>query len=255
MSLQELIQPSTWQLYSKKVKEHIAHPQYVGLFKTQEAKPHEMRLVVGKEGSIKEGACVYLYWLVDEADGIIADAKFQVFGPPALIAAADIACQLVLRKSYDQASRIRADLIDQEARDQKEKKAFPPECTLYLYQVVSAMDLAVKQCLDIPYAEEYAATPIALDADETRQIIENFFELPKDQQIKLIEEIVDQEIRPYIELDAGGIEIQDLIGVEVKITYAGSCVECPSAIGSTLSAIQKILQNRIHPSLTVTPEF
>lgn len=255
MSFEELTSPYQWYQYSKKIKERILHPSYVGFFTVKEAESHEMRLVIGKEGSIEEGAAIYLYWLVDESDGIIADAKFQVFGPPALIAAADIVCQLVVRKTYDQASRIRADLLDKEVRDKNQSKGFPAHAEPYLFQVISAIDQAVHQCMDIPYAEEYRATPIAGDGNMDQAIIEKFYEIPKAEQIKIIEEVVDKEIRPYIELDAGGIEIQDILGSEVKISYAGACVECPSSIGSTLSAIQQILQNKVHPTLTVTPEL
>lgn len=255
MSMRQRLLDHVWDHFSDVVKKRALHPQYAGYFTVEQAESNEMRLVVGKEGSLELGAVVYLYWLVDETDGIIADAKFQVFGPPTLIAAADISCQLVLRKTYDQASRIRSDLIDQEARESKSQQAFPDENERELHMIISAMDQAAKQCMDIPFAEDYTATPIASGDNTASQVIENFFSIPKEEQIKVIEEVVDKEIRPYIELDAGGIEIQDIEGNIIKITYSGACVSCPSSIGSTLSAIQNILQTRVHPNLSVAPDF
>ena len=207
-----------------------------------------MRCVIGKEGPL------HLYWLVDESDGIIADAKFQAFGPVGLIAAAEVATELVLRKNYDQVSRLTADLIDQHVRDKKEVSAFPKECDPYLNQVLSAIDQAVQQCLDIPFTASYDTTPIENDFGEIPGGLPGWEEFPYGQKVKIVEEVIDKEIRPYIELDAGGVNLIEFRETgEVLISYEGSCTSCHSATGSTLSAIQKILRARVHPSLFVTP--
>jgi NifU-like protein len=81
-------------------------------------------------------------------------------------------------------------------------------------------------------------------------------ELPTKEKIALIEEIIDKEIRPYIELDAGGIQILNLIDEkELIIAYQGACTSCHSATGATLNAIAQILQARIDPELIVTPDL
>ena len=65
-----------------------------------------------------------------------------------------------------------------------------------------------------------------------------------------------EEVQPYIELDAGGIEVPELKnGQEVVIAYQGACTTCPSSTGATLNAIQEILRARVHPSLTVKPDL
>ncbi len=113
-----------------------------------------MRLVTGREGQL----C--LYWLVDEADGIIADAKFQVFGPPLLIAVGEIASELVLRKNYDQAFAHFGRSSRQLRARPEEAPAFPKEAASYLNQAISAIDKAVHQCIDIPYAAtDFDITP------------------------------------------------------------------------------------------------
>ncbi len=207
-----------------------------------------MRLVIGREGTLS------FYWLVDESDGVIADAKFQAYGPIGLIAAAEVASELVIRKNYDQISRLTADLIDQHVRDRKEKAAFPKECDVCLNQVLSAIDNGVQQCFDIPFAASYDVTPIENDFGEIPGGIPGWEEFPHGQKSKIIEEVLDKEIRPYIELDAGGVKLIEFReSGEVLISYQGSCTTCHSSTGSTLSAIQKILRARIHPSLFVTP--
>jgi NifU-like protein len=235
--------------FTKKIEGKLDRLRFVGYFTVKEAEEKNMRLVTGKEGKL----C--LYWLVDEADGIIADAKFQAFGPPALIAAGEIASELVLRKNYDQASRISADLLDNCVRDRKESSAFPKEASSFLNQVLTAIDKAVHQCIDIPYAAtDFDVTPIEWDSSENPGGMPGWDELTHSQKVKIIEEVIDKEIRPYIELDAGGVKIVELKeNGEVHIAYEGSCTTCHSSTGSTLTAIQQIIKSRIHPSLTVVP--
>ncbi|HSX10937.1 MAG TPA: NifU family protein [Chlamydiales bacterium] len=245
-----MIQPHYWELFSKKLREKIDRLRFVGFFSPALAEEKNMRLVTGRVGNL----C--LYWLVDETDGIIADAKFQAFGPIGLIGAAEVGTELILRKNYDQASRLSADLIDQHVRDRKETPAFPKECHPYLNQILTAIDHAVQQCLDIPFAATYDTTPIESDFGEIPGGIPGWEQFPSNQKLKIIEEVVDKEIRPYIELDAGGVHIKNFINDrEVVIAYEGSCTTCHSSTGSTLTAIQQILKSRVHPSIFVTPQL
>ncbi|MBI3900671.1 MAG: NifU family protein [Chlamydiia bacterium] len=232
----------------KKWRERLDRLFFVGYFTPKEAEEKGMRLVIGKEGKL------FLYWLVDETDGVIADAKFQVFGPPALILAAEIASELVLRKNYHQASRISADLIDRQLQDKQGKPAFSPEMGSFLNQVLSAMTHAVDQCIEIPCAAtHYEETPIAWDANAGGGVAD-WESRSKEEKLAILHEVIDKEVRPYIELDEGGVTIEDLKeNNEVHIAYQGSCTSCHSATGSTLTAIQQILKTRVHPALTVIP--
>jgi NifU-like protein len=247
MSLARLIQPSPWEKYTKKLRDKIDRPRFAGFFHPGDERG--MRLVRGQEGML----C--FYWLVDDSDGVIADAKFQAYGPPLLLAAGEIASELVLRKNYDQASRITADLLDQQCRDKKDSQVFPKEAFSYLNQAISAIDRAVTKCLDIPFAASHDVTPIEYDFGQTPGGIPGWEGFPPEQKRKIIEEVIDKEIRPYVELDAGGVSVVDLKDSEVWIAYEGSCTSCHSSTGSTLSAIQKILQARVFPGLTVVPQL
>ena len=221
--------------------------QFVGFFTAGQAEEKQMRLVTGKEGML----C--FYWLVDEGDGIIADAKFQAFGPPGLVAVGEAVSELTLRKNYDQVSRISADLIEKHIRAKKEVS--PKDAAPFLNQALSAIDRAVHQCIDIPFTASFEATPIELDFPELPGGLPGWAEFPVEKKRAILEEVIDKEIRPYVELDAGGIQVVELRGErEVVIRYEGSCTTCPSSVGSTLSAIQKILKARVHPSLDVVTE-
>lgn len=248
-----MIRPHYWELFSRKVRDRLARLAHVGTFLTKEATARCMRLVAGREGKSTES--VLLYWLVDPTDGIIADARFQAIGPPGLLAAAEIATEFAIRKHYDQMARLTADLLDQQVRDRRDVPAFPPECSVHLNKVLEAIEQAVQQCLDLPMPIDHE-TPIDPALLENQGGVPNWEELPTQQKRRLIEEVIEKEILPYIELDAGGVKVIDFLhDQEIVIVYSGACTTCHSSTGSTLSAIQKMLQSRLHSSLSVTPRL
>ena len=249
---------SPWTYFSKKLEQRLSNPKHAGIFTTEEAEARGMHLAIGQDGKVEEGRAVCFYWLVDASDGVIVDVRFQVFGPPSLIAAAEAASMVLMRKNYDQARRISTDLLDKQMGDKTDQTAFPSEAAADLNLVLSVIERTAEQCTDIPFAETYITTP--LSAEETgegeRREHPGWDKLVTKQKIAVIEEVIAQEIRPYIELDAGGVQVLNLLDDrEVIIKYEGSCTTCYSATGSTLSAIQQILQTRVHPSLFVTPDL
>ncbi len=160
-----------------------------------------------------------------------------------------------LRKTYDQALRLTAELIDKQVRDKTEIPAFPKEAFSYLNLVLDAATHAAEQCLDIPFAEQFIPTPLDPQNFGDGNGYPGFKELNKDQKIAVIEHIIASDIRPYIELDAGGIEVLDLVDDrELTIAYQGACTSCHSATGTTLNAIQEILRAKVDPALTVIPD-
>lgn len=242
--------------YSKKLIHKIENPKSVGMFTHEEAKAKAMRLVIGKEGSLQEGNQIAFFLLVDEMDGVIADVKFQVFGEPALIGAAEVACEILLRKNYDQSRRITAELLDKQVRDRSEIPAFPDSAASHLNRVLFAIEEAAMQCMDIPVVDLYEASPISSDPFTESTLYPGWETLNTQHRIAVIESVIANDIRPYVELDAGGVRVLDLIdGNEVVIAYEGACTTCHASTGSTLNAIQQILRNKIFPDLIVIPSL
>ncbi len=255
VSIGKSITPFPWACYSKKLAQKIENPRHCGFFDEEEASQKRMRLVIGREGQCSDGNAVYLYLLVDENDGVIADARFQAFGQSALIGAAEAACELLIRKNYDQARRLSAELIDRQVRDKEGVAAFPLETFPHLNLVIGAIENAAEQCFDIPFAEVYVPTPLDFDSQINDGPYPGWEALAKEQKIAVIERVIQDDIRPYIELDAGGIEIVDFANDrELIIAYQGACTTCFSATGATLDAIQQILKAKVHPSIIVVPD-
>ncbi len=257
MGLKTLTTTFPWARYNKKLCAKIENPRCVGFFQPKESEERGMRLAIGTEGSIPEGNKVQLYWLVDKDDGIIVDAKFQAYGQSALIGAAETACEVLIGKNYDQAKRVSCDLLDAHLREKTEQPAFPPETYPHLNLILGAIENAAEQCTDIPFADTYTASPIPSTVVEgTEGGYPGWIELPFKQKLAVIEEVLNHDIRPYIALDAGGIEVLNLLNDrEVIIAYQGSCTSCYSSIGTTLSYIQQILRAKVHPQLIVVPDM
>lgn len=256
MSLKTLTYSFPWHRYSRKLVSKIEKPRCVGSFTTEQSQERGMRLALGKEGSIEEGNVVWIYWLVDLDDGMIVDAKFQAFGQTALIGAAEVACELVVGKNYDQAKRLSSELIDKHVRDRNDDPAFPKEASPHLNLILGALEQAAEQCTNIPLADNYVTSPVPRDVEVLEGGYPGWAELSITKKIAVIEDVIAKDVRPYIELDAGGVEIINLIGErEVIIAYQGSCTSCYSATGTTLSYIQQVLRAKVHPDLIVIPDM
>ncbi|MBI5274128.1 MAG: NifU family protein [Chlamydiales bacterium] len=242
-----------WHFYTKKLKQKILSPSYMGVIAKEDVLSEEMRLVVGQEGDIKDGYFIRFYVLIDESDGVIADIKYQLFGDSALLGSAEILSELAIRKNYDQARRVSADLIEKEIKEQT--ATFPHQIYFLMNMAISALDNALEQCEDIPFAETYVPPSPFSHGGEQEHRYPNFGELSEEQKHIIIHEIIDQEIRPYIELDAGGVTIAKIEAFSITISYQGSCTSCYSATGTTLSAIEQILKAKVHPAIQVVADL
>lgn len=245
-----------WIRYSRKLSKKIEKPRSGGFFTSADAQEREMHLAEGSSGSIRDGNYIQMYWLVDPGDGEIVDARFQVFGQSALIGAAEAACELLIGKNYDQARRVGADLIDKQVEDFSGQQSFPRETAAHLNLVVEAIDNAAEKCLSIPLPNNYAKPPVSFTGEFSEGGYPGWKELTLKEKLALIEQVIAADIRPYIELDAGGIEVLNLLNDrEVMIAYSGACTSCFSATGATLSYIQQVLKAKLSPDLIVVPDL
>jgi len=71
------------------------------------------------------------------------------------------------------------------------------------------------------------------------------------QKIKLIEKVLEEQIRPALRMDGGDIELVDVQGDRVLVRLKGGCFGCPMA-GFTLSrVVQQRLRDAVSPELVV----
>lgn len=70
------------------------------------------------------------------------------------------------------------------------------------------------------------------------------------ERLATINAILDEQVRPALMMDGGGLEIVGLEGNRLKIHYQGACGTCPSAIFGTLAGIESLLRS-VEPEIEV----
>ena len=70
-------------------------------------------------------------------------------------------------------------------------------------------------------------------------------------ELKAIETILDETIRPSLQMDGGDVEPLDLEGNILTIRYMGACGGCPSSMTGTLEAIRHVLKAEFREDIEV----
>ncbi len=71
-----------------------------------------------------------------------------------------------------------------------------------------------------------------------------------DERLIQINQLLDEQVRPYLLADGGGLKILGLNGNRLKVHYQGACGTCPTATSGTLYAIESMVK-RIDPNIQV----
>jgi len=74
---------------------------------------------------------------------------------------------------------------------------------------------------------------------------------PEDQQrLYMINGLLDEQIRPYLQGDGGDLHILGLQGNTLTVHYQGACGSCPSSLSGTLVSIEQLLRT-VEPDIEV----
>ena len=76
--------------------------------------------------------------------------------------------------------------------------------------------------------------------------------LSETDRLKLeqINELLDEEVRPFLQGDGGDLYVVGMEGSTLKVHYQGACGSCPSSISGTLAGIESLVR-RIDPEMEV----
>jgi len=69
--------------------------------------------------------------------------------------------------------------------------------------------------------------------------------------IDRINSILDETVRPALQMDGGDIQVVDYANNTVKVFYQGACGSCPSSTMGTMKAIENILRDQFNPEVNV----
>ncbi len=74
---------------------------------------------------------------------------------------------------------------------------------------------------------------------------------PEDQlRLDKINELLDEQIRPYLQGDGGDLYVVGLVGNTLSVHYQGACGSCPSSLSGTLAGIENLVKS-IEPDIEV----
>jgi NifU-like protein len=80
-------------------------------------------------------------------------------------------------------------------------------------------------------------------------------DLSHEEKISAVESVLEEEIRPFVARDGGGVKLIEIRGEdEIVIAYEGACRGCFAATTSTLAVIQDVLREKLSSKIVVIPE-
>ncbi len=270
-----------WE-YTDKVKDHFMNPRNAGLIEDADG--------IGEVGSLACGDALKLTFKTDENEKII-DAKFQTFGCASAIASSSALTEIIKGLTIDEAAKITNDDIalylgelpkekmhcSVMGRDALEKAIAYYRGVPYqkaegeiICECFGVTDLEIKRAItenSLTSVEDItdfvkAGGGCGNCIDKIQNIIDVIQgkELPEKkkpvtmtniQKIKLIEEILDQEIKPVLKKDGGNIELIDLDGDVIYVKLRGACANCKTSQVTIKNFIENKIQELVSPELIV----
>jgi NifU-like protein len=99
------------------------------------------------------------------------------------------------------------------------------------------------------------------DKDSVQDVLDediSFEDMTVVGKLKVVEKILDNDIRPMLVMDGGNLEIIDLKVTEdgyndLYFRYLGACSGCASGSTGTLYAIENVLREKVSNSIRVIP--
>ena len=106
--------------------------------------------------------------------------------------------------------------------------------------------------------EEYEREKMAKTADSLSQGGPvDFEQMTIVQRLKVVDKVIDDNIRQMLIMDGGDMEILDIKengeNIDIYIRYLGACNGCASADTGTLFAIENILKEKLSQNIRVLP--
>ena len=98
---------------------------------------------------------------------------------------------------------------------------------------------------EAPAADEQSADTAAQAFPQ----IEEMSEADRERLDK-INEILDEQVRPYLQGDGGDLYVLGLAGNQLTVHYQGACGSCPSSLSGTLAGIESLVR-QIEPDIEV----
>lgn len=275
--------------YTDKVMDHFRNPRNVGKIENPDGQATVGSLACGD-------ALTFMFKL--DAQGRIAEAKFQTFGCASAVASSSALTEMVLGKTIEEAEAItnreiatylgglpdqkmHCSVMGREALEAAIKNYRTGEvvnveieddivCTCF---GVSRHDIeAVVKENSLSSVDDVtnfckAGGGCGLCRDEIQKILDEATAQPSAeaqpaapkpltnlQKIRLIEEVMERDIRPALKRDGGDVDLIDIAGDIVTVAFRGMCAGCRSSEVTRETLIERKLREFVSPEITVKLE-
>ena len=110
----------------------------------------------------------------------------------------------------------------------------------------------LKRKLAVPIREAPAADENSANLIEDAMANFDPAKLSDEDRVRLdkINELLDDQIRPFLQNDGGDVYIVGLEGNKLSVHYQGACGSCPSSLSGTLTGIENLVR-QIEPDMEV----
>ncbi len=270
-----------WE-YNDKVKEHFMNPRNVGVVDNADG--------LGEVGSVACGDALKLTFKLDEEEKI-TDAKFQTFGCASAIASSSALTEMIKGLTIDEALKITNDDIANYLGGLPREKmhcsvmgkdALKKAIAYFRGEPLAkadgelvcncfgVTDLEIKRAVAenrISSVEEVtdfikAGGGCGKCHDRIEELIAQVHNTEPDevkkpspltniQKIRLIEDVIDKEIRPALKKDGGDIELIDFEANNVIVKLRGACANCKTSQVTLKNLVETKIRELVSPELTV----
>jgi NifU-like protein len=269
-----------WE-YTDKVRELFLNPRNAGVIEDASG--------VGEVGSMACGDALKLCLKVND-QGVIEDARFQTFGCASAIASASALTEMLKGKTVEEAGKItnqeiadylgglpkekmHCSVLGQQALEKAiaDYRGEPPgeeqegEIVCECFGVTDVqIEKAVREnnLITVEEVTNYTKAGGGCENchDSIREIIGRVRAerqprtrpgMSNIQKIRLIEETLENEIRPALKQDGGDIELVDVIGNRVLLAMRGSCAVCKASQQTMKNFVEMKLRELVWEELEV----
>ena len=274
--------------YTDKVLDHFKNPRNVGVIDRPDG--------IGQVGSLACGDALKLTFKLD-AEGRIADAKFQTFGCASAIASSSALTEMVKGMTLEETEQVTN-------RDIAEFLGGLPDQKMHCSVMGrEALEAAIENyrtggtgrkilegkvvCNCFGITEEEITRVIRDNGLHTVEEVTNYCKagggcgscipdietLIKEtharmektkpehpaprrrltivQRLHLIEETIDNEIRPLLKRDGGDLELIDIVGNKVVVSFRGMCAQCQVAQFTLKDVVEAKLREFVSDDIVV----
>ncbi len=271
-----------WE-YTDKVKDHFINPRNVGVIENPDG--------IGEVGSLACGDALKLTFKLDDDKEKVSDAKFQTFGCASAIASSSALTEMLKGLTIEEAGKITNDDIAEYLGGLPKEKmhcsvmgrdALEKAITYYkgepekkregdvVCECFGVTDVEIKRAVTenkltlLEDVTDYvkAGGGCGNCHDRIQEIIDSVMEIKQVkkkktkelttiQKIRLLEDVLEKEIKPVLKKDGGNIELIDLDGTDVLVELRGACANCKTSQVTIKNFIENKIQELVSPELIV----